>query len=462
MATNTRTDVLLINPPRKIPQRGDFPPIGLAYISAMLKMNRIKTQVIDACAFSWREIEKILKNKNPSVVGLPCWTVERDQSFKLAQLVKKILPAAKVIVGGHHAAAFPEHVFQLMHADAVVIGEGELTTVELVKALLDSKGLRGIKGIAHREDDKVVIGEPRDFIEDLDTIPFPTYEELNFDEYLGLPEVKDRTAAMITSRGCVYNCIFCSASKFWKRKWRARTAKNIVKEITFLHDYHAIKGFMFFDDNFAISKERAIEICQGILENNLCITWVACSHINHVDKELLSWMKKAGCYRIDYGVESGSPKVLENIKKGQTVEQIKKAFQMTHEVGIKPRAYLMVGNPGDDETTIDETVALMKKIRPYDTTSGQILWVLPDTEIYELAKKAGIVRDEDWLKNDSMVYYTVEHGINELKLLRDRLMAGLTNNKKSLSAYGKYIVRKIYYKYPVLQKLRIWRKATGF
>lgn len=227
-----------------------------------------------------------------------------------------------------------------------------------------------------------------------------------------------------------------------------------MAEIEWLYKKFEVRNIMFFDDNFTINKERVIKICSEILERNLNIKWVCCSHIGQIDEEILFWMKKAGCYRIDFGIESGSSEILENIKKNQTIEQIENDFELIHKVGIKPRAYLMVGNPGENENTIKQTIALMKKIKPYDTTSAQILWLLPDTEVYELSKLKNIIYDDYWLKSDSMVYYTGEHSVKELKALRRQLMKGLAKNQKNLKAYGEYILRKVYYKYPVLQKLR--------
>ena len=446
-------NILLINPPREVPQKADFPPMGLAYIAAVLKKNGIDVKVLDAAAFPWKKLERIIKQQNPDIVGIPCWTVERGQSFKTAQLVKKVAPQAKIIMGGHHATAFPEHMFKLAYADVVVIGEGELTVLELINALYNGEDLSTIKGIVYQKDGEAFITPPRDFITDLDSIPFPSYSDFNLDDYNGLPERSERTAALITSRGCPHRCTFCSASKFWKRKWRYRSAENVLDEIEGLYKDYDVKALMFFDDNFAVRKDRAIEICDGILQRGLKISWVACTHVNQVDKELLKWMKKAGCYRLDYGVESGSPKILKNIKKGQTVEQIKEAFKLTHEVGIQPRAYLMVGNPGENKETIQETITLMKEIKPYNAPSGQLLCVLPDTEIYELAKAQGIISDDFWLTNNSLLYYTGEHSIEELQALREQLMLGLAKNSGNIQAFLEYYIRKIYYNSATLQKI---------
>jgi radical SAM superfamily enzyme YgiQ (UPF0313 family) len=454
-------DLLLINPPREIPQRADFPPIGLAYIASYLKQNGIKAGVLDASSFSWKKLKEAVKNRAARIVGVPCWTVERGQSFKTARLVKEVLPKSRLIMGGHHATAFPEHMFKLAGADAVVIGEGEITTLELTRVLLDEGDIGEVKGIAYQKNGDVFLTEPRESIEDLDSLPVPSHEEFNLDGYLGLPESKGRAAAIITSRGCPHRCIFCSGSKFWRRKWRARSAGSVLDEIEWLYKDFRVGYFLFFDDNFTVNKERAIEICKGIIERNLYIKWVAESHVSHISKELLKWMKKSGCYRIDFGVESGSPRILKNIKKGQNVERIEEAFRLAHEAGIKPRAYLMVGNPGEDETTIRETAELMKKIKPYDTLSAQILWVLPDTENYEMAKSKGIITDDYWLANNSMMYYTVEHTVEELKTLRDLLMMELVKNRDDFGAYAAYLLKKTYYRFPTLQKLRRWKRQLG-
>lgn len=448
---------MLISPPREVPQPADFPPMGLSYIASTLKQNEIETSVLDAASLSWRRLRKSIVEKNPDIVGITCWTLERRQAFKTAKIVKETLPQAKILMGGHHATAFPEYMFKLAYADVVVVREGEITTLEVIKALCNNQSLSEVKGIVYQRDGELITTEPRGFIEDLDAIPLPSYDDFDLDEYLGLPETKGRAAAIITSRGCPYGCIYCSASKFWKRRWRGRSAENVLSEIEWLYRNYHVKAFMFFDDNFTIKKERAIEICQGILQKGLKINWVACSHVNQVDKELLVWMRKAGCYRIDYGVESGSSKILKNIKKGQTVQKIEEAFSLTHEAGIEPRSYLMVGNPGEDEDTIKETVELIKKIKPFVRPSGQILWILPDTEVYELAKSQGIISDDFWLKDDSMVYYTVEHNVEELRHLRNLLIKGITENEGGAKSWMEYIVKNAYYRYPILQKLRRYK-----
>lgn len=451
-------DILLITPPRAVPQRADFPPIGLAYISAFLKREEIGVKVIDAAAYSWKKLSEIIKANSPRIVGIACWTQERGQTFKVAKLVRENSPESKIIVGGHHATAFPTYMFAQAYAAAVVLGEGELTTLELIRAMLDDKSLDTVKGIAYLEDGKVLLTEPRKFITDLNSIPYPSYSDFNLDDYLGIPEFKGRAASIMTSRGCPHRCVFCSASSFWKRKWRARSPENVIGEIEWLYHEYKVRNFSFFDDNFTVNKERAMAICRGIIDKKVDINWVASSHVTHIDEELLRWMRKSGCYRIDFGIETGNPTVLTNIRKNQTVVQIEHAFRLVHEVGIKPRAYLIVGCPGETKETIDETLALMKKIRPYDSRSAEILLVFPDTDLYEIGKDKGLLSDDFWLQTDDTPHYTCEHTFEELKALRNRLMRGMAKNEGTFKATVEYWARRAYYKYAFLQKLRKFRR----
>lgn len=454
-------DFLLVNPPREVSQQADFPPMGLAYIAAYLCSRNIEAEVLDAAPFKWKRLEEEILSRRPSIVGLPCWTMERGQTFRAAGMVRQILPEAKIIIGGHHASAFPAHMFKQAHADAVVIGEGELTAYELARAYLDKTDISGIQGIAFHNGSRVIINEGRPLIEDLDTLPFPCHDRFNLDEYLGLPEVTGRAASMMTSRGCPHKCIYCSGSKFWHRKWRPRSADNVLSEMMWLYNDLDVRNFMFFDDNFTVNKKRAIDICSGIIEKGMRIHFVAESHVSHVNPELLEWMKKAGCYRIDFGVESGSPKILKTINKKQTASQIESVFKMVHDAGIKPRAYLMIGNPGEDESTIRETAALMKKIRPYDTQGAHPLVIMPNTRIYEMAKADGIIADDFWLKSEEMLYYTSEHTEESLFALRELLMRELAKNSSSKKEYIRYLMKKYYYRYPRLQKLRKFRSFFG-
>ena len=446
--------VMLINPPRIVRKTADFPPPGLMYIGAVLKKDGHQIRILDAANnYTWERMEDEIRKFGADVVGITCWTIEREQAFKLANMTRKILPDAKIVLGGQHATAFPQHMFQVASADFVVLGEGELTMSELVAVLESNGNVSNILGIAYLRDGAVIRTDPRPLIEDLDMLPLPLYDDIDLTKYKGLPEVDAVAAAIMTSRGCPFNCIFCSSKTFWgNRRWRARSPQNVVDEIQWLYNKHNVRALIIFDDLFTLKKNRAIEICKEIITRKIDIMWVAEARIDTVDAELLYWMKKAGCYRIDYGVESGSPKIFKNIGKHSTPEMIKRAFRLTREAGINPNAYLMVGNIGETEETIDETIALMKEINPNQRGSGAILYVLPNTQLYDIAKQRKLITDDYWLEGDERFYYTGEHSLEELHRLCARLEYGLAINNKSLYSYLGYIYHECSRRMPFFER----------
>lgn len=429
-------NIVLINPPLLPPQKASFPPVGLGYLSGVLKKAGYQVCCIDACNMSWKLLEEKILEAKPNVVGITCWTFARVSAFKSGNIARSCCPNAKIIIGGQHATFLPEQTMDAANADFVVLREGEKTIVELIQTIQKNGDFSKVKGIAYRDGDKIFITTPRPFISDLDTIPFPDYDDFNLDDYKGLPDSGRRAAGIITSRGCPFNCYYCSSKEYWTRKWRYRSPDNVLSEIEYLYHELGVRALTIFDDNFTIKKDRAIEVCKGIIDRKLDLVWVSIGSVRAVDKEILTWMKRAGCYQVQYGAESGSPKILENINKGQTVEQIRDAFRRTKEAGMEACAYLMVGAPGETKETINETVELMKEIAPRQNPSGgiSILWILPGTRIYELSKSQGIISDHTWGKSDQQYfYYTGEYSVEELEQLRMQLRKGLARNRGALN-----------------------------
>jgi len=213
---------------------------------------------------------------------------------------------------------------------------------------------------------------------------------------MGQEKYGDRGAWIFSSRGCPYKCTYCASCSIWTRKWRARSPNNIVKEINSLIKEFNVNRINFADDTFSISKKRIIEFCEILINENLDVTWGCNVRVDNIDKNLFKIMKEAGCTDIWVGVESGSPIILEDIKKKITLNQIRNAFFWSKEVGLKRRAYLMIGSPKESKETINETERLLEEIKP-DTMDFSILTPYPGCENYYDALKKGYINEKiDW------------------------------------------------------------------
>ena len=450
--------IALISNPTSRRQKPDFPPPGIAYLGAVAHQANHKVLLIDGGLRTISQITQDVREASPDLVGVTCWTIDRHLVWELCAALKEAVPKAFLVLGGPHATMYPEHIFKKTRASAVVVGEGEETFIELLNRLNKGKDPRKVAGMAlRREDGSVFYTAPRSPIRNMNSIPHPYYagfRNFSFSHYGGFPLLPRPTAAIISSRGCVFNCGYCASVRFWGRRWRFRSSKNVLEEIEWLVEDFGVRSLFFFDDNFPVNKERAIDICEGIINKGWELKWACCSHVNMMNRELLSVMKASGCVSIDFGVESGSNKILKNINKRQTRADIENTFSLVHEAGILPRAYLMVGCPGEDESTIDETIDLIACIKPRSSIGASILWLLPGTAIYEAAVRNGHISEDFWLKSDEVPFNLQEHSLKKLEALRRRLMLGIAKKKGGLSPRVAYYLKSIYYKYPSLSVFR--------
>jgi len=449
--------LLISNPPSRL-QKPDFPPVGIASLGAISHLSGHDTLLIDSSFLKISDIIRQACQFGPKIIGITCWTIDKAMAWNLCQELRKRTPSAVIIFGGPHASFFPAHIFKKTSADAVVVGEGEETFKEFLAALDTNCDFTGIKGLILRgPNDTALNFKPRELIRNLDNLPVPFYQGfLNFSflRYSGFSLLPKPTAAIISSRGCVFNCTYCASTRFWGRQWRCRSAGNILNEVEWLRENHRVRSIFFFDDNFTVDHQRVSIICNEFIRRKWNIVWSCCSHVKMVNKELLALMKRSGCLSIDFGVESGSDRILNVINKKQTRSDIERTFSMVLEAGIKPRAYLMVGNPGEDESTIDETIRMINIIKPHSSIGAAILWLLPGTAVYNDALLKGYINDDFWLTNETVPYNLQEHSYRELILLRRRLMYGIARGKGSKLALASYRLKNLYYRFPRLAILR--------
>ncbi len=382
-------------------------PNGLRYIAAVLKENNHDVQLVNFSGMGFEGIKEKIKELGPEMIGLGCYTYNRHTILKICEIVKSVNKDIKTILGGPHATLMYEQILaNYKDVDVIVIGEGEETFLDIA----NNKVLENIKGIAYRGGKT----EQREPICELDKLPLPS-------KYFSYRR-------LITSRGCPGNCIFCCTPAIWGTKLRFRSAKNIVDELEALNK-KGISFFVFSDDTFTAKKDRLIDICKEILDRKLNIVWDCRSRVNFIDEERLFWMKKAGCISISYGIESGSEKILKNISKGITKEQIIKASELTRLQGIQMNFYLIVGSPGETEETIKETIEILEKCKPQSIIVSY-MQITPGTRL----NKTSNLEKEFWLESkEQSKNYIYEHDMKTLQ--KFRFMIEDYFNKKRYNFY---------------------------
>jgi|GEM_PF-896489 len=441
--------ILFINPPSPLGAPA-LPPLGLLYLASVAKAdgNDVKIIDLDMDEPLFGDLEEIILDYSPDIVGLTGTTPQANNLIKIAKITKSISKTILVIAGGPHASALPERLLRESdgNIDIVVIGEGEITLSEIIKGY----ELKNIDGICYFGNGNIIRNKPRMPLEDLDSIPFPDRGLLNINKYPGLYPVKETPSVhMIASRGCPFKCKFCSEKVVFGRKYRKRSPLNVLGEIKYLINTYGIKEIAFYDDIFTIDKKWVLEFCRYIKENRLKFSWKILSRVNTVDKELLSNLKSAGCWLIYYGFESGSQKILDSIGKGTTVEQNINVARLTRQVGIKIYGFFMLGNPGETRETALETIKHAKKIKP-DWFQFSITRPDPGSELYAQYQKEIESQNVPWeeyyaFPSNKIKMPIVGTGLTpeELLKLKEYAYNFLVPQKRKLFLFIKNVFNKI-------------------
>lgn len=339
----------------------------------------------------WSEVRRAIEREKPDVVGITVMTPMRESAVKVAKIAKEVNEGTTVIVGGPHPTLCPEEMLKEDVVDFAVRGEGEITCLELMETIEDEKmgsNLEKIRGISYRKGNGIAHNQERDFIKNLDALPFPAKQRIIGFEKLS-PEA---FSSVMASRGCPYNCIFCASNRIWKRKVRYRSVGNVIEEIREIVEKYRIKHIIFEDDSFGLNKRYTRELCAEIIKAKLDIGWSCEARVDNIDETLVNEMKMAGCRVISIGVESGNQETLRKIKKGITVEQVRKAAQIIKRSGIRLYSFFIIGFPWEAEKEITDTIKFMKEIDP-DNASLSIATPYPGTELYDICKREGLIQD---------------------------------------------------------------------
>lgn len=394
--------VLLINPDFEVNLKSHiakenyscFPSIGLGIIASILEKDGHSVEYIDmrASKITLNDIEQSLqkgKYANISFLGMTATTPMINTTHKIASIFKKYLPEIKIIVGGSHASALPEEVLSDNNIDIVVRGEGEYTFKDIVNGIKDNKNniIKNsmINGISYRDKQgNIIHNKDRPLIENLDELPMPAYHLMPMEKYYPSPGSYKMLPAMslVVTRGCMGRCTFCNP--ITKGKMRSRSPEKIVEEIKYLMENYRIKEVCFFDDLLTGIRENVEKMCSILIEKNIEISWSCFTRVNHVEEQLFTKMKKAGCHTVLFGVESGNQGILDKMRKGITLEQVKKAVEICKKIGLETRASYIFGAIGDTKETMQETMNFALNLGT-DHAIFTIMTPYPGTEVWKEA-----------------------------------------------------------------------------
>lgn len=372
------------------------PPLGLMYVAAVLEKAGHKVQLFDADPEFDNSIVKEVKEFQPGLIGLSFLTAGYQRALHLMQKLKEELPDVTYCAGGVHTTAKPVETINEFGVDFIVVGEGEDTALEACDKLEKKESLAGVKGVMYRDSGKIIDNGRRDMIKDLDSIPFPSRHLVDMKPYLKPPGVirgcaEKKQTTIVTSRGCPNRCIYCGSHNIFGRKTRRRSVKNVIDEIDYLCKTYGVKGIYFCDDTFTLSPEWVREFCEELNRRKIDIKWACMSRVDQTDEGLLALMKKSGLIQLDFGVESGSGKILKILGKGgrgDLTEATKKSFELCRKLGIRTAATFIIGSPEETKEDIQQSFKLAKEIRA-SYTVFYFFTPYPGTLIYDMAIKNG-------------------------------------------------------------------------
>lgn len=460
--------ILLINPPyTRLKGIGHAPyfPLGLGYIAAVLRDSGFEVKIYQAenprnkgeflnteadasyhfrsrsqrkymesldddGHFIWREVMASMDAFQPDIVGISVLSAMVGSALKVSRLCKDHDANCKVVWGGVHPTFLPGESLQYDAVDFVVRGEGEYTMLELCMGLRDRKDLSSVQGLSYKTGEQIIHNPKRELIGNLDRLPFPARDAVLYPESFDFKSL----GSMIISRGCPFRCSFCSSRNFWERRERFRTPENIVTEINQIKkDYHC-SYVMFWDDSLTINRNIIHKYCNALIDAQVKIDWKTATRADLVDEETLSLMQKAGCVKLEIGVESGSERMKKIIRKDVTNDQIRRAFQLIDQYSIGSGAFFMAGFPDETLDDLAQTFALMQEL-PVTEIAFNILDPMPGSRDYERCLELGLVPpDPDWVRfpfwPDAHYMKEVPHDV--FKNYADKMAAWLYKRNNSL------------------------------
>ena len=395
--------IFLVNPPLTRQEAAGkmqgivnlLPPLGIGYIASTLEQEGFQVKIIDCPALNLTHahLSSIFETEKPEIIGFTITTLSVSSAIIASRDSKSVSPSSLIVIGGPHPTSLPEETMNNGNFDVVVLGEGEYSFLEVAQRVKSgSRDFSDIKGLMYRKNGELAYTAKRDYVDNLDSLPFPAFHLFPpLSKYhpmpgnvRGVPYVQ-----MMTSRGCPYQCTFCDR-KVFGQLFRARSPKNVVDEIEMLMQRFAIKEVKFNDDTFNVNPARVIEICEEMLKRNIKILWTCRVHVKNLSLELLKIMKRSGCWQIGFGIESADAAILEKIKKNITLDECRDAVRVAKACRMNVKVSFMLGLPGETEKTMQKTIDFAKTL-PADIVNFHIFIPFPGTELFNKINNEGLL-----------------------------------------------------------------------
>lgn len=422
--------IVFVNPPLSLEERygtmakggRNTPPLGLCSLSAVAREKGYKVHILDAPVlnYGYNDVVKRIMELSPRYVGITASTMAINSAEKLAKELKRFNKDLVILIGGPHVTALPERTLSKYPGfDFGVIGEGEEVLIDFLSVFENQGDLNLVKGLVFRKDKKIIVTGRKPYIKNLDVLPIPAWDLLPSlgKYYRSSPQSFNRlpSISLVTSRGCPNQCTFCDRSIFGNYL-RGYSPEYVLKILRILVYRYRIKHILFDDDTFTILKNRLERICRLMIKEKIDLTWTCLARVDTVDKQMLKLMKKAGCWQVLYGIESGNQEILDKLQKGITVEKIKKALRMTREAGIRSKGFFILGTPFETKGTAKQTIEFMKKIN-LDDFHMTYFTPFPGTAIYNNQIKNKKFYEKEWSKMNEWTPTFIPEGFSSSELI---------------------------------------------
>ncbi|MGA2506776.1 MAG: radical SAM protein [Chitinispirillaceae bacterium] len=396
----------------------NFFPLGMGYVGSFLKEKGHQVTFFDITKHEVGLLSQ-LKADPPDIAGLSITTPQLFLARSIIRDIRTTLPKTKIVAGGIHPSYFKEQFIRENDVDFVVYGEGEVTMDELCRSI-PTGDFSQIKGLIYREGDRITVNPPRELILDLDTVPFPLREAVNYDSYLQPPGLirgiwTKRSANLTTSRGCPGRCTYCGVNYLWEKKYRRRSTDNVLKEIDALVEQYDVDGLYFMDDTFLMNEHWVRDFCEKLIKKHYRLKWSCYGRIDTVTPGMLEAIREAGCVQVEYGIESCSDRILAAVNKKVSVVQIRDAVRMTKKAGLRALGSFIVGFPEDNENELMESLKTASALS-LDFVTCYFATPYPGSQLFEKA-----IAENRIIESDLSQWYVRNNNIWKVNLDPDTL-----------------------------------------